>query len=231
MKTWGRMSTRHGRLVSTGPASRGPPLDRPAPADHPIHELLAGRWSPRAFAEEPLENAEIARLFEAARWSPSSYNEQPWAFLVAGRDHKEDFARAVKGLVDVNRVWAQSAGLLAFGLVRTTFVKGGRPNRHAFYDLGGAVAQLTVQARAMGLYVHQLAGIDADRVRGDHRVPEDWEIVVGLAIGRYGDPEKLPEVYAERETAPRERKPLEEILHQGSWGTRPAFLGDAWAPR
>jgi nitroreductase len=202
-------------------------MERPAPADHPIHELLSKRWSPRAYAEELLADEEVARLFEAARWAPSSYNEQPWAFLVAGRGDQEVFGRALKGLVDVNQVWAQSAGLLAFGLARPTFVKGDRPNRHALYDLGGAVAQLTVQATSMGLFVHQLAGIDPDRVRADHGVPDDWEVVVGLAIGRYGDIEKLPEVYAEREAAPRTRKPLEDFVFQGEWGQRPDFLGDA----
>lgn len=210
-----------------GPHPRGPALDRPAPADHPIHDLLARRWSPRAFAEEALAPAEVASLFEAARWAPSAFNEQPWAFLVAGREDAEGFRRALHGLNDVNRVWAQSAGLLAYGLVRPAFVKGDRPNRHALYDLGGAVAQLTVQAAALGLFVHQMAGIDPEKVREDHGVPTDWDVVVGLAIGRYGDPEKLPEVYAEREGAPRARKPLGELLHQGRWGTRPDFLDEA----
>lgn len=202
-------------------------MERPAPADYEIHELLSRRWSPRAFAERALEPGEVARLFEAARWAPSSYNEQPWAFLVACREDEDTFHRALKGLVDVNQVWAQSASLLAFGLARPRFVKGDRPNRHAFYDLGGAVAQLTVQATAMGLFVHQLAGIDPDKVRADHGVPADWEVVVGLAVGRYGDPERLPEVFAERETAPRQRKQLGDILHEGAWGSRPGFLPDA----
>ena len=46
--------------------------------DHPIHELIARRWSPYAFDSRPVAKAEALSLFEAARWSASSYNEQLW---------------------------------------------------------------------------------------------------------------------------------------------------------
>ena len=48
---------------------------------------------------------------------------------------------------------------------------------------------------------------------------------IAIRNGCNGDAESLPEVYAERETAPRERKPLEDFVFQGQWGRRPDFLG------
>ena len=50
-------------------------------ADHPIEAIFLRRWSPRAMTGEPVHDAELMRLFEAARWAPSTYNEQEWRFL------------------------------------------------------------------------------------------------------------------------------------------------------
>ena len=58
-------------------------MDKIAPAAYPIAELIAKRWSPRAFLDKPIEEEKIMSLFEAARWAPSAYNEQPWRFLIA----------------------------------------------------------------------------------------------------------------------------------------------------
>lgn len=50
--------------------------------DHPILELIAERWSPRAFADRAVEPEKLRSLFEAARWAASSFNGQPWRFFV-----------------------------------------------------------------------------------------------------------------------------------------------------
>ena len=56
-----------------------------AETDRPVHELIAARWSPYAFADRPVAKEDLRSLFEAARWAASSYNEQPWTYLVATR--------------------------------------------------------------------------------------------------------------------------------------------------
>ena len=43
-------------------------MEKPAITDHPIHDLIRRRWSPRAFAARPVEAEKVASLFEAARW-------------------------------------------------------------------------------------------------------------------------------------------------------------------
>ena len=60
--------------------------------DHEIHPQFVERWSPRAMNGEPLSEAELMRLFEAARWAPSCANSQPWHF-VYGRAGTPHFAR------------------------------------------------------------------------------------------------------------------------------------------
>ena len=49
-----------------------------ADPDHEVLDLVAERWSPRAFADRPVEPEKIRQMLEAARWTMSSYNEQPW---------------------------------------------------------------------------------------------------------------------------------------------------------
>src|SRR5260370_40635264 len=121
-------------------------MDKPAPTDHPIHELLRRRWSPRAFADRDVEPATLLRLLEAARWAPSSYNEQPWAFLVGTRDRPEDYARVLGCLVEFNQTWAKAAPVLMLPVAHRVFAAKGQDNRHAFHDVGQAVGFLPVQA-------------------------------------------------------------------------------------
>ena len=85
-------------------------MDKPANTQYPIHELIAARWSPRVFAQRPVEAGKLYRIFEAARWAASSFNEQPWGFIVATKQD-EDAHRAIADcLVEGNRKWAELAG-------------------------------------------------------------------------------------------------------------------------
>lgn len=194
-------------------------MDKPAAADYPIHDLLARRWSPRAFAARPVEAAILRALFEAARWAPSSYNEQPWRFLVATRGDAVEFARMLDCLVPFNRSWAAAAPVLILGLAHTQFARSGEPNAHARHDLGQAAMGLSVEATARGLVVHQMAGIEAGKIRESYALPDAIEPVTALALGWPGDPAALPENLRETETAPRERRSQEEFVFAGGWGT------------
>ncbi len=187
-----------------------------------IAPLLAARWSPRAFSGESLSPADLAALFEAARWAPSASNEQPWRFIVARRDQPDAFTRVFECLSEGNRRWAGSAGALCIG-VAARINSRGRENGHARYDLGQAVAHLSIQASTAGLYVHQMGGFSAEAARATFAIPDGFDPVVAIALGRLGDPNTLAENDRERELDPRRRRPLAETVFTGVWG-RPADL-------
>jgi nitroreductase len=191
----------------------------PATTDHPVHELIAARWSPYAFADRPVLRADLLSLFEAARWAPSSYNEQPWTYLVATREEPEEYERLLSCLVEGNRVWARAAPVLALGCTSLTFTRNGQPNAAAQHDLGLAAANLLFEATARGLVVHQMIGILPDRARVLYQVPENVRPLTGLAIGYAGDPATLPENLRPRDQARRPRKPLAAFVFGGRWGT------------
>jgi nitroreductase len=191
----------------------------PAVTDHPVHELIAARWSPYAFADRPVSRADLLSLFEAARWAPSSYNEQPWSYLVATRDDPTEYERLLSCLVEGNQAWARRAPVLALGCTSLSFVRNGQPNAAALHDLGLASANLLIEATARGLSVHQMIGILPDRARVLYQVPEAVRPLTGLAIGYAGDPEALPENLRPRDLARRPRKPVNAFVFGGTWGT------------
>jgi nitroreductase len=186
--------------------------------EYPIHPLIVGRRSTRAFASIPVESQTLASLMEAARWTPSSMNEQPWSFIVATKANKSDFDRLLGCLVEFNVRWAQHAPALLLSVAKLTFGSTGELNRHAFHDVGQAIANLTFQATASGLVVHQIAGFDVEKARLEFSIPQHYEAVAAAAIGYPGNSAELPEKLGKRDTSPRERKPLTKFVFEGGWG-------------
>jgi nitroreductase len=160
----------------------------------------------------------LRRLLEAARWAPSSGNEHPWRFIVGAREDGEAFESLLSCLNLSNQIWAQHAPVLLLTVASMTFHHNGRPNRHAFHDLGLATANLFVQATAMGLSTHPMAGFDVERARATCAVPDGLEPVTMIAIGYLGAPELLDEKLKQRELTPRTRHPLKEFAFKGRFG-------------
>lgn len=198
--------------------------EKKASTDYPIHELLAERWSPYAFADRPVPTADLRSLFEAARWAASSYNEQPWSYIVATKEEPRQFQQILSCLVDGNQVWAKAVPVLALGIVNLKFARTGKDNRAAVHDLGLAAGNLLVEATARGLLVHQMIGILPDKAREIYEIPDGSEAWTGLAIGYRGDPTSLPDTLRQRELTPRQRKPLSQFVFSGKWGNPAAFL-------
>jgi nitroreductase len=199
-------------------------MEKAAPAQYPIHELIARRWSPVAFADRPVNETTLRQLFEAARWAPSCFNDQPWFYLVATRENPDAYQKMLACLVEGNQAWAKAAPVLMISVARMNFRQTGKPNRHAFHDVGAASAMLCIQATALGLAVHQMGGFDVDAARRTYAVPADCEPVAAIALGYAGDPASLPEKLRQRELAPRARLPLEEMVFAGTWGSTAHFL-------
>ncbi len=202
-------------------------MEKIAETQVPIHEVIGRRWSPRAFSERPVEPDKLLRLFEAARWASSASNEQPWAFLVASQQDPKNFEALAGVLIEFNRTWANKAPVLILTLAHTQFEKDGKPNRHAFYDLGQAAANLSLQATALGLATHPMAGFNVEAARERFAVPAGWEPVSVIAVGYPGDPDSLTDKLRQRETAQRHRKPLETFVFSGAWGQPAPIAGSA----
>jgi nitroreductase len=189
-----------------------------AAPDHPIHDFIAKRWSPYAFADRAVSDEDLRSVFEAARWAQSSYNEQPWRYIIATKANPAEFERVLSCLVEGNQLWARNVPVLGLGCTSLNFALNNKPNAAAVHDLGIASATLTFEATARGLFVHQMIGIVPDKARELYSIPADVQPLTALAIGYLGDANTLPEKIRERDLAPRTRKPLAEFVFGETWG-------------
>lgn len=194
-----------------------------APAVEGVLPVFHQRWSPRSFADRPVDPADLARVFEAARWAASSNNEQPWSYLVGTRG-SATYDRIFSALVEFNQMWAKSAPVLILGVAHTTFSRNGRPNNYALYDLGAASSYLTLEATVLGLAAHQMGGFNHDIARAALEIPDTYALGSVIALGYQGEPADLPnEKYLASEQEPRTRKPLKEFVFS-AWETPASFL-------
>ncbi|MBO0846067.1 MAG: nitroreductase family protein [Nocardioides sp.] len=166
-----------------------------------LHPLLSRRWSPLRFDHShSLSADEVALLLQAARWAPSAGNSQPWAFVV-GRRGDDVHRRLSARLAPSARRWAPTAALLVANLShRLVESTGWEFSEFALYDLGQAVAHLTLQAQAMGLAIRQFRAFDRDGIAVDFGVPAHGEVTSMAAVGR-----PHPRTSRRRATLPRVR--------------------------
>jgi nitroreductase len=187
-------------------------------ADHPIESFILDRWSPRAMSGEPITQAQLLALFEAARWAPSSGNSQPWRLLYAHRDTAQ-WPLFLDLLEPGNREWCVNAAVLvvfASKSVRIDREGAEKPQRTHAYDTGAAWVTLAYQGWADGLVVHGMEGFDYDKARASLGIPDAFAVNAMCAIGRPGPVEKLPERLRPRDT-PSPRKKVEEFAFEGAW--------------
>jgi nitroreductase len=193
-----------------------------APDADGVLPIFLERWSPRAFDDRDVSPADLAKVFEAARWAASSGNGQPWKFLVGTRN-SPTHNKIYEALVDFNKEWAGHAPVLILGTALAVSPHSGKPNAYALYDLGAAASYLTLQAASQGLVAHQMGGFSHDTARRLLEIPDNYALGSVIALGYQGEPAVLPnDKLIEREIAPRDRKPLSEIVFS-SWDVTSDF--------
>ncbi|GGG51830.1 nitroreductase family protein [Hymenobacter glacieicola] len=186
-----------------------------APTTFPVQETIRKRWSPRSFASYPVAPETLQQVFEAASWAASAMNEQPWRYIYAHHANQEAFQKMVDCLLPGNQPWAKNAPVLILALAKTQY-DNGNPNGAALHDLGLANANLILEATALGLHGHFMGGFDAAKTREAFQIPENLQPVTFIALGYLGAAEQLEEPFLSREKAPRQRKPLTEIVFHES---------------
>jgi nitroreductase len=182
-----------------------------------VHELIRRRWSPRSFSKREVSNEDLTTILEAARWAASSNNEQPWRFLVARKSDSAAYEKILNILVPGNQAWAKTAPVLLIMAAKRTFSHNSSPNRFGLHDAGQALAHLFLEATALGLHAHGMAGLDAERARKELGIPDDFEVGAAVALGYLAPPDQLPDKYRQGEVSERHRKPLNEIVFGANW--------------
>jgi nitroreductase len=187
-----------------------------------ILEIIQERWSPYAFSSAPVEEFKLKAMFEAAGYAPSCNNEQPWLFVIATQDEIEKFNDFAGFLNDANKIWAKNAYALVISMARTKFSYSGKSNRWAFHDTGMAVSNLLMQALALDIFVHQMAGYSIEKVKEYFKLTDEIEPVAMMAVGYLGDGAGLTPELLKRDETRRPRKSITEFVFKNSLNN-PAF--------
>jgi len=194
--------------------------DRIAQTSRPIHELLARRWSTRAFdASRPVSREQLITLLEAGRWAPSCNGDEPWRYLIWDRKRDpEGFQKAFDCLSENNRKWVKNVPLLMLSCAGSNFAATGKPNRWTQHDTGAASVSMALQAEALGLAYHQMGGFDAEKARAAFSIPAEYTPMAMIAVGYQASADVLDEETKAKELRPRGRKPASEKFFEGGWG-------------
>jgi len=179
----------------------------------PVLDLIKKRWSARSYSPKAISSEDVKTILEAASWAASANNEQPWEYIYA---HKgtAGFDTIWNCLMAGNQPWNKNAAVLIVALARKTVAATGNPNTYAEHDLGMANAHLLLQASAMGIYSHPMAGIDKAKLIESLKLTENQQPVCVISLGYLDDAEKLEEPFKTRELTARSRKPVSEFAKE-----------------
>jgi nitroreductase len=180
-----------------------------------INRLILNRWSSRSMTGGELDDDTIMSLFEAARWAPSSYNNQPWRFIYAKRN-TENWNKLFNLLAEANKVWTKNAALLVVVVSRKNFEYNEKYSITHQYDAGAAWENLALEASSRGLVAHGMQGFDYEKARMNLEIPDNFDVMSMIAIGKKGPKENLP-LELQNKEFPNNRKPLNEIVMEGTF--------------
>lgn len=188
-------------------------IQKPANTSVPISDLVSNRWSPRVYDPTHVVSKEqVLRLAEAARWSASGNNAQPWRFGFTLRG--EELFEKISGsmLSGFNASWAPHASLYVLAFADKFRADGTEIDRHAsYFNNALATSQLVFEAESMGLKAHYMGGVMHDEILKLVGVDDAWLTCV-ITIGAQGDASNVSDELKQRESNPRERKALSEII-------------------
>lgn len=186
-----------------------------APSAVEILDVIAERWSPRAFdPEKKIERSELEKILEAGRWAPSANNAQPWRCLV-GFNFDGTHAKILSALTDSNAVWASKAPVLISLLSYQNWPNKTTRNDWCEQDVGIFLGYLLLQATSLGIHSHPMAGFSKEKIRTLFDLPAEIQPMTCIAFGHYGDPEQLPPEKKISENAVRTRENIGSFLLNG----------------
>ncbi len=174
------------------------------------------RRSSRKLKEEKISRETINTLIKAATLAPSCFNRQPWRFIAA--DDPETLGKVHEALTGAN-YWAGKSPAIIAVLTEISLGCSLSDRRdYALFDTGLAVMNIMLQAEKEGLIAHPMAGFDPFKIKEIFRVSDAYIVIALITLGVKGDStEHLNEKHLLSETAPRDRKPIDEVLFYNRW--------------
>ena len=167
-------------------------------------ELIHQRYSVRAYKPDPVENAKLEKVLEAARIAPTAANRQPFQLVVIHTKGREAELRRM-----YHREWFVQAPIIicAVGLTPQGWVRGADGKNYTEVDVTIALDHLILEAANQGLGTCWIAAFNPDAVRQALGLPEEVE---PIALTPLGYP-------ADQPPPKKSRKSLSELVRYERW--------------
>ncbi len=166
-------------------------------------ELIAARYSVRAYRSDPVEEDKLKLVLEAARLAPTAANRQPIQLIVmhtAG--HEEDIGRIY------HRPWFVQAPLViaVCAVASQACVRESDRFNARLIDAAIVADHLILAATNLGLGTCWIAAFNVESARSVLCLPAEVEPVIFTPLG-----------YPADAPGPKIRKPLSELVRFEHW--------------
>jgi len=166
-------------------------------------ELIAARYSVRAYRPDPVEDEKLQAVLGAARLAPTAANRQPFQLIVlhtAGRE--EEIGKIY------HRPWFVQAPLViaVCAISSQAWVRESDRFNARLIDAAIVTDHLILAATNLGLGTCWVAAFNVEAARRVLQLPDEAEPVIFTPLGYPAD---MP--------GPKIRKPLSELIRYEHW--------------
>ena len=163
-------------------------------------EVVQKRRSVRRFRPDPVPQAKLDQILEAARLAPSWANGQCWTFVVVTD------AKVKHALAEAGNEWIEHAPVIIVACADPK--ESGTKKDQGYYlvDVGIAMEHLMLAAADQGLGTCWVGWFDEQKARQALGVPKEIRVVASTPLGY---PDESPEA--------RPRKSLGEMVRRDRW--------------
>jgi nitroreductase len=166
-------------------------------------ELIAARYSVRAYRPDPVEDEKLKAVLEAARLAPTAANRQPFQLVVmhtAGRE--KEIGKIYR------RPWFVQAPLVIgiCAISSLAWVRESDRFNARLIDAAIVADHLILAAADLGLGTCLVAAFNVDAARSVMGLPDEAEPVIFTPLG-----------YPADQPGPKTRKLLSELVRYEHW--------------
>ena len=165
-------------------------------------ELIRSRYSVRAYKRDPVPEALLARVLEAARLAPTAANRQAFRlFVIRTEGRREELSRVY------SRAWFVDAPLV-LGVCSLPAEAWVRRDGKSYADVDAAIVMdhLILAATSEGLGTCWVGAFDPAAARDLLSLPEGVEPIAFTPLG-----------YPADKPTEKKRKSLEQLLRRERW--------------
>ena len=175
-----------------------------------VMEAIEARRAYRSLDPVSICENLIKDLARSAGLAPSCFNYQPWRFVFV---KDPGVLKEIHGNLSKTNRWAERASMLVAVYSRADDDCKVRGRHYHQFDTGMATGFLMLRVTELGLVAHPFAGYKEKAVKGILGIPEEYQLIAMVAIGKKADVlhDLLNEDQKETESRRPERKPFEEF--------------------